>query len=76
LKQFKILDLDLSHGETLLYSGGDPDKAENWKCIKINVDDKKMRASDKYGRKIFIVAGLICLISLILIHGFILLRGN
>ncbi len=29
--------------ETLHYLGGDPDKAENWKCIEIYVDDKKMK---------------------------------
>ncbi len=29
--------------ETLHYSGGDPNKVENWKCIEIYVDDKKMK---------------------------------
>ncbi len=29
--------------ETLHYSGGDSGKAENWKCIDIYIDDKKMK---------------------------------
>ncbi len=29
--------------ETLHYLGGDPDKAENWKCIDIYINNKKMK---------------------------------